>query len=83
MSKAKKTVTTNDETQPMSAQAGNTQLLLRPADAAKALAISESKLWSMTAGRQIPCVRIGKSVRYCPASLRAWIEQQKIEALAC
>jgi excisionase family DNA binding protein len=57
-------------------------LLLKPADAAKTLAISESKLWSMTAGRQIPCVRIGKAVRYSPDDLRAWIESQKIEALA-
>jgi len=58
------------------------QLLLKPVDAAKALAISASKLWSMTAGREIPCVRIGKSVRYDPADLRAWVDSRKIEALA-
>jgi excisionase family DNA binding protein len=58
------------------------QLLLKPADAAKALAISARKLWSLTAGREIPCVRIGKAVRYDPADLRAWIEQQKIPACA-
>jgi excisionase family DNA binding protein len=53
-------------------------LLLKPADAAKALAISGRKLWSLTAGREIPCVRIGKAVRYSPDDLRAWIESQKI-----
>lgn len=57
------------------------QLLLKPAEAAKALSISTRKLWSMTAGREIPCVRIGKAVRYDPADLRAWIESQKM--LAC
>jgi len=59
------------------------QLLLKPAEAAKALSISESKLWSMTAGREIPCVRIGKAVRYDVEDLRAWIEQHKQPALAC
>ena len=57
-------------------------LLLKAAEAAKVLGISKSKLWSMTAGREIPYVRIGKSVRYDPADLRAWIDSRKIEALA-
>jgi predicted DNA-binding transcriptional regulator AlpA len=58
-------------------------LLLKAADAAQALAISPRKLWSLTAGREIPCVRIGKAVRYDLADLRAWIEGQKIPAIAC
>jgi excisionase family DNA binding protein len=58
-------------------------LLLRPKEAAKALAISDRKLWSLTAGREIPCVRIGKSVRYDPADLRTWIDSQKVPAIAC
>jgi excisionase family DNA binding protein len=53
-------------------------LLMKPTDAAKALTISARKLWSLTAGNEIPHVRIGKSVRYDPADLRAWIENQKI-----
>jgi hypothetical protein len=58
-------------------------LLLKPVEAAKALAISPRKLWSLTAGGQIPCVRIGKCVRYDPADLRAWIDAQKQWSLAC
>jgi len=58
------------------------QLLLKPAEAAKAMAISERKLWSLTAGREIPCVRIGKAVRYSPDDLRAYIERQKIPSCA-
>ena len=57
-------------------------LLLKAAEAAKVLSISKSKLWSMTAGREIPCVRIAKAVRYAPDDLRAWIDSRKIEALA-
>ena len=54
-----------------------TQLLLRPADAAQALAISPRKLWAMTASGEVPCVRLGRSVRYDPDDLRAWIEERK------
>lgn len=57
-------------------------LLLKPADAARALSLSPRKLWSLTAGGEIPCVRIGKAVRYDLADLRAWIERQKIQSCA-
>jgi excisionase family DNA binding protein len=59
------------------------KLLVTPPEAAKLLSIGKRKLWSLTAGRQIPCVRIGKLVRYDPADLRAWIEQQKMPSSVC
>lgn len=46
-------------------------------EAAQALAISPRKLWTMTNCGEIPCVRIGRSVRYDPADLQVWIEEQK------
>jgi excisionase family DNA binding protein len=52
-------------------------LLMRPRDAARALAISERKLWDLTMRNLIPCVRIGRAVRYSPLDLQAWIEAQK------
>src|SRR5262245_3609755 len=52
-------------------------LLLRPGDAARALAISERKLWDLTKQKLIPCVRIDRSVRYSLLDLQAWIEAQK------
>ena len=52
-------------------------LLLTPRQAAEALAISQRKLWSMTASGEIPHVRIGRSVRYPVDDLRDWIDQQK------
>ena len=52
-------------------------MLLTVRQAAEALQISERKLWSMTASGEIPRVRIGRSVRYDPTDLQAWIERQK------
>jgi hypothetical protein len=62
-------------------------LLLKPADAAKALKISPRLLFDWTAknrddGKGIPCVCIGTAVRYSPDDLRAWIDSQKIGSLA-
>jgi hypothetical protein len=62
-------------------------LLLKPADAAKTLAISARKLWGLTFeelahDKRVPCVQIGRAVRYSPDDLRAWIESQKIGSLA-
>ena len=52
-------------------------LLLNPAQAAEALAISPRKLWAMTASGEIPHVRLGRSVRYPVADLEQWIEEQR------
>ena len=49
-------------------------------DAARALAISERMLWERTKRGEIPCVRIGRSVRYSPADLQTWIDDQKKKA---
>ena len=55
------------------------RLLLTPRQAAKALQISERKLWSMKASGEIPHVLLGRSVRYDPLDLRDWLDAQKIE----
>lgn len=50
-------------------------LLLNPRDTAKALAISEKTLWSLTEPRgPIPAIRVGeRSLRYSVAALEQWI----------
>ena len=50
------------------------RLLLTPTEAAAALRISPRLLWSKTKIGEIPCVRIGKAVRYAPAALQHWID---------
>lgn len=51
--------------------------LLKQDDAARRLAISPRKLWELTNRGEIPCVRIGRAVRYDPEDLRAWIDNAK------
>ena len=53
-------------------------LALRPKDAAKALAISERKLWEITADRSsgIPHVRFGKAIVYPLRELQDWLRDQ-------
>jgi excisionase family DNA binding protein len=52
-------------------------LLLTMRQAAQMLAIGERTMWELTRRGAIPCVRIGRSVRYSPLDLQAWIEAQK------
>jgi predicted DNA-binding transcriptional regulator AlpA len=60
------------------------KLLVKPDTAAEMIAVCEKTLWSLTQPRgPLPCVRLGKSVRYSPAALQKWIdEQQQSEAQA-
>ena len=55
-------------------------LLLTEREAAKALAVSPRKLWDLRTRGAIPCVRFGRSVRYDPADLQAWINRSKDSA---
>ena len=57
--------------------AARTRLLLRPAEAAEALAVSPRKLWELTNRGVIPSVRIDRCVRYDLGDLRRWINEQK------
>ena len=55
-------------------------LLMTPADAAKALAISPRTLWDWTAKGLIPSLKIGtRMVRYRRVDIEAWVERQMQE----
>ena len=59
-------------------EATGSALLMSARNTAKALSISERKLWSLTKPLgPIPSVPIGRRVLYDPDDLRAWIDQQK------
>lgn len=51
--------------------------LLTGSEAARFLAISESLLQKLKSRNEIPCVRIGRSVRYYLPDLVRWIEERK------
>ncbi len=52
-------------------------LLLKSRDAARLLAISERKLWELMNSGGVPCVRLGRAVRYDPRDLVRFIDAQK------
>lgn len=70
-------MTTLTKPDTVSAPTEPPRLLLTPREACIALAIKSRKLWSLTAGREIECVRIGRLVRYEPKALQDYIEKQK------
>jgi excisionase family DNA binding protein len=51
-------------------------LSLRPADAAKALGISERLLWRWTREQLVPHVRIGNVVLYPVDELQRWLNER-------
>ena len=51
--------------------------LLKPEETAELLSISPRTLWTLTKKGEIPCVRVGRAVRYDPPDLRINIESQK------
>ena len=52
-------------------------LLLTMRQAAKALQLSDRTVWSMIQRGELPCVRLGRSVRIDPADLQQFIEKAK------
>ena len=51
--------------------------LLNARQAATVLNISERLLWSLTNRGDVPCVRLGRNVRYDPADLKQFITNAK------
>jgi predicted DNA-binding transcriptional regulator AlpA len=48
-------------------------LLIDSRAASAVLAIGERRLWELTNNGAVPSLKIGKSRRYCPEELKAWI----------
>jgi excisionase family DNA binding protein len=61
----------------------STALLLTPRQAAQALAISERTLWTLTDRGDVPCVRIGRLVRYPADALQQWIADRAARQGIC
>ena len=58
---------------PRSAKASLAKLpriLLKPDEAAAAMGLSPRALFSLTRKGAVPCIRLGKLVRYSPSALR-------------
>jgi excisionase family DNA binding protein len=53
------------------------RFLLRAGEAADRLAISERHLWKITSDGLLPCVRVGRLVRYSVESIEQWIRESE------
>ena len=57
----------------------NDKLVLTIREVAKILGVTEQTLWKWTCPRgDLPCVKMGKLVRYRPQDLEEWIETKRI-----
>lgn len=51
--------------------------LLTASEVAELLSVKESWVRDATRDGRLPCVRLGRYVRYDDADVRAWVEDQK------
>jgi excisionase family DNA binding protein len=51
--------------------------LLRPVDAAALLAVRPSWVYEAVRAGRLPCVRVGRHVRFLRSDLEAWIVAQR------
>lgn len=55
------------------------KLLLRPDEAAVAIGVGRSKIYSLIAAGELPAVRVGSSLRVPLEDLRIWVERRTQE----
>jgi len=56
-------------------------IVLRSAEAARALGISPRTLWSLTKAGLIPHIRMGRCLSYPTAAIYQWIEENTINPI--
>jgi excisionase family DNA binding protein len=52
-------------------------LLIDAKQAARLLAISTRKLWTLTNCGEMPCIKIGRAVRYNVKTLERWVNRRE------
>ncbi len=55
------------------------KLLLRPREVTELLGLSRSRVYELLYQRQLPSVRIGRSIRIPVRALNEWVEQQQLD----
>jgi excisionase family DNA binding protein len=53
------------------------KLLLRPEEAAQMLGLGRAQVYGMCQRGELPCVRLGRSVRIPADRLRSWLEDKQ------
>jgi len=54
--------------------------LLTPAEAAKLLSVRVSWVYEAVRDGRLPCVRIGRHVRFIRSDLERWVREQRVAA---
>jgi excisionase family DNA binding protein len=49
--------------------------LLRPEDAARRLAVKPSWVYEAVRTRRLPCIRVGRHIRFTQQLLEQWLEE--------
>ncbi len=57
------------------------KLLLKPMEVTEALGISRARVYELIASKELPCVRIGRSVRVPAEALKHWIEDRQADCI--
>jgi excisionase family DNA binding protein len=57
------------------------RLLITNVEAAKLLRVSVRSLFDLTKRGEVPCIRLGRLVRYSPDELRRWIAERTGRAI--
>lgn len=55
----------------------HTKVLVNAKEASKMLSVSERMLWTLTNQGEVPAIRIGRSVRYDPADIWAYVDRKR------
>jgi excisionase family DNA binding protein len=71
---------TKPETRRDAAEAPHFRPLLKTTEAARALGLGKRTLAELIAERKIGFIKIGRSVRFAPEDLDAFVERQRIKA---
>jgi excisionase family DNA binding protein len=51
--------------------------LLKAADAARLLAVPESWVYEAVRTGRLPCIRVGRHIRFTRSGLEAWVREQR------
>jgi len=64
---------TDDSATPGSADASAREPLLRPEDAARLLSVRPNWIYEAVRARRMPCIRIGRHIRFTRRMLDQWL----------
>jgi excisionase family DNA binding protein len=59
------------------------KLLLTLREAQQVLSLGERKIRDMVSSGELPCVRIGRALRFSHEALREWVSQRSTAVVSC